>query len=473
MGLLDRFFNPIWYRASKLDPNRQRIFSIVVGSYDFCRDYVQKELVSPLESFLNKSGCGPAVVSSLLAAEVATQLTDEALLGLFRCCNRPTIDPSGKLPPLILQGLPDVWGTFVLADINHRLKRASPTVLDDTHYSKDPDEARVQVLTKWMEILSAPSPRFVTALNASSFAEAWDGLAESMIGGMLTGLGRTPDDVVMSQARRVAAAVPLSRRALTEYFIERLAKIPLDKTYEVCPEVNETSAPRTIETQPSSQQTTNEASEPQIGAKEPWVYDPQYLLLHAIVGSLPHDQKRAYGLHLYGHSCRETAKTMSTSVEHVESLLREAQARVAEMRAARSNELVKGYIKFGKDGKASIVAGKDAGVVDFMHLFLVTFAHAIRLERRPPARVEVLERWLGITNQKWEPWHFGTFVSAYERFVWEGEALIPTLKFYNENLRKSSPTIEKTRLDVQTPAEVRAWFQDISGAVASSAPKPT
>src|ERR1019366_7590366 len=109
-------------------------------------------------------------------------------------------------------------------------------------------------------------------------------------------------------------------------------------------------------------------------------------------------------------------------------------------------EIVKGYIKFGKDGKASIVAGKDAGVVDFMHLFLVTLAHAIRLERQPPARVEVLERWLGIANQKWEPWHFGTFVSAYERFVWEGEALIPTLKFYNENLRKLFPTIEKTRL---------------------------
>lgn len=199
-------------------------------------------------------------------------------------------------------------------------------------------------------------------------------------------------------------------------------------------------------------------SKPRVGL-EPWVYDPKYLLLHAIVGSLPPDQKHVYGLHFKGKNCREIAENMSISIELAESLLKEAERRVAEMRAVTSRELVKGYIKFGADGKASLVLDEDAGVIDFMHLFLVTFAQNASLDRPPQSSAELLGKWLGITNRKWGPWHFDRFVSAYERFVWDGNDIAPAFKFYNEELRKVFPVIQETRLDIQIPTEVRGWFR--------------
>jgi hypothetical protein len=219
MALLDRFANPLWHKVSKLDSQRQRVFAVVVTSYDFCRRTVEHELVLENEPAIRQ--WIPA--HTPLTAELRTELTDEALLGLLRCCTCPERDGTGKLPAGVVQGLPEVWGTFVLADVNFRLKRSSPNVLSDTHYSTNKDEARTQVLTSWMKMLGIASPSFVTDINARGFGLKWQELGDSFVGGMLKSFLRTPDDVILSKARRVAAEIPLYRRRMTEYFIDRLA----------------------------------------------------------------------------------------------------------------------------------------------------------------------------------------------------------------------------------------------------------
>ncbi|HWX54844.1 MAG TPA: hypothetical protein VN176_09670 [Verrucomicrobiae bacterium] len=232
MGILDRFFNPIWYKASKLDIQRQRSFAIVVVYYDFYRLTVEKELVAPVEALIRGTDIAPMALRSGLAANLRAHLAEEALVGLFRCCTCPQIDPNGKLPSNIVQSLAEVWGTFALADINHRLKRNSPRVLEETHYSKDADEARTQLLLKWMEVLGITSPSFVTQVNRSGFLTAWHELVQSSIGGLLLSFSKTPDEVVLSKARSLASDIPWHRRTLIEYFIDRLATMPLTRQDE-------------------------------------------------------------------------------------------------------------------------------------------------------------------------------------------------------------------------------------------------
>lgn len=229
MSLLDRFLNPVWHKASKLDINRQRALAMVIVSYEACRKHIESQLITPVESFLRTSGIEATAASKLLASEVKVQLVDEAFIGLLRCGKSPDSDPTGKVPAQILRNLPSLLGIFALADINHRLNRTSPNVLDQTQYSTDPDEARTQVLTKWMQILDVSSPHFVTRANASGFAEAWSQLAISMLSGMLKGFLRTPDDVLFANVRRVAAEMPVHQVPLVENLIERLAQASFDR----------------------------------------------------------------------------------------------------------------------------------------------------------------------------------------------------------------------------------------------------
>jgi hypothetical protein len=226
VGLLDRFSNPIWHKISKLDKNQQCILAAFICPYDFLRQSVKQELVSPLQSFLKESGIVATTGSISLTPELTAQLVEEALLGLLRCCSCPAADPGGRLTSTMVQGLPEMWGTFVLADINHRLNRSSPNVLEETHYSKDPDEARTQVLIRWMEILGVKSPSFVPQVNANGFAAAWSGSVESFVSGMLKGTSRVPEEVLLARARRDAAAIPAHRAALIEYIIGRLRTAP-------------------------------------------------------------------------------------------------------------------------------------------------------------------------------------------------------------------------------------------------------
>lgn len=227
MGILDRFSNPIWYKASKLDIQRQRIFAVVIDSYDFCRRAVEKELVAPVEALLAGLDIAPTSLRNGLPPNLRAHLAEEALVALFRCCRCPEIDPTGKLPPNIVQSLPEVWGTFALADVNHRLRRNSPSVLDETHYSTDADEARTQLLMTWMKILSVTSPSFVTQVNRSGFLASWHELVQSFVGGVILGSSRIPDDIALSKARGVASDIPWHRRTLTEYLIDRLSTTSL------------------------------------------------------------------------------------------------------------------------------------------------------------------------------------------------------------------------------------------------------
>jgi hypothetical protein len=225
MWLWDRFSNPLWHKISRLDKPRRRTVATTLCAYDFLRQQVEKKLVGPVEPYLREHR-DPSNAASGLTTGVRTQLVDEALMALLWSCTCPAFDPALKLPREVVPHLPEVWGGFVLADVNHRLNRSMPAKLDQTGYSEDPAEAHQQVLSRWSEILAVTDPEFAARIDAGGFAEAWTWLAQMFIADTLDGMAAIPHRMLFAQGRRVAAALPAHRAALVEQLVERVAAAP-------------------------------------------------------------------------------------------------------------------------------------------------------------------------------------------------------------------------------------------------------
>jgi hypothetical protein len=221
MGFFEKFTNPIWHVVSTLDAKRQVIAAMLIIGYPASRFTVKRDLMVPLE----KGGLIPVGHKRAHGAE--ERLIDEALVGLLKSCSVPENDPSGKYPDRIVAGLADVWGVLALADRNYRLQCTEPTTLDGSQYSRDPDEARAQVLVKWAEILGTTSIDFVTKANRQGFYTEWNALSSVWISGCLQGSARTPDEVILRKARSEAAGIPSHRVPMTRYMLESLAKMPI------------------------------------------------------------------------------------------------------------------------------------------------------------------------------------------------------------------------------------------------------
>lgn len=225
MTLLDRLTNPLWHKASKLDPSRQVIVALVTSAIGWFRQSIQQELVYPLETSLK----GSSLRAAPLSGDEKAHLVDEALVALFRCCKSPSIDPAGKVPAAVLQGLPELLGILILGQAHDGAKGSLPETLDQTHYSRDPAEARTQLLVRWMEILRIASPLFVTIATARGFDGAWGGLVDHSISGMLRGFGRVPNEVVIARGRSAAASLSTRQARIIEHFIDTLAQPSFDR----------------------------------------------------------------------------------------------------------------------------------------------------------------------------------------------------------------------------------------------------
>jgi len=225
MWLLDKFSNPLWYKISRLDKPRRRTVATTLCAYDFLRQQAEKKLVGPVETYLREKR-DPAQAGIGLTTAVRTQLVDEALMALLWSCTCPAFDPGLKLPREVVIHLPEVWGSFVLADVNHRLNRSAPATLDKTGYSEDAAKAHGQVLDRWKEILNVSDPEFADRMNAAGFAEAWNWLAQMFTADTLDGMAAIPDRMLFRQARRIAGATPAHHVELVEHLVERTAAAP-------------------------------------------------------------------------------------------------------------------------------------------------------------------------------------------------------------------------------------------------------
>lgn len=230
MGIFERLTNPVWHRVSALDSDHQLVAAFMITGYGMLRQTLKENLIEPLE----KSG----LVSQVpLNPDVREQLIDEAAIGLMKSSRIPESDPSGKIPSRVISTLPQVWGTFALADKSYRSKRTEPQLLKDTQYSEDADEARTQVLVEWSKILHSAQPNFVMEANKRWFFKAWAELTVAYMGGTLKAFGRIPKEVLLKKARSLAGEIPAHRMPKAVSIIENMAKAPLtlENNREVTP----------------------------------------------------------------------------------------------------------------------------------------------------------------------------------------------------------------------------------------------
>ena len=220
MGLFERFTNPAWHRVSALDSDHQLIAALMITGYGMLRQTLKENLFEPLE----KSGL---VSQGSLNPDVRERLIDEAAIGLMKSLQIPESDPNGKLPRRVISSLPQVWGTFALADKSNRLKHPEPDLLKDTRYSEDADEARTQVLVEWSKILHSAPPNFVMEANKRWFYKAWAELSVAYMGGTLIAFGRVPKEVLLKKARSVSEEIPAHRTPKTISLLEIMGKAPL------------------------------------------------------------------------------------------------------------------------------------------------------------------------------------------------------------------------------------------------------
>lgn len=220
MGLFERFTNPVWHRVSALDDDHRLIASFMITGYGMLRQTLKENLIEPLE----KSGL---VSPGSLNPTSRELLVDEAVIGLMKSIRIPESDPNGTLPRRVISSLPQVWGTFALADKSNRLKHPEPDLLKDTRYSEDADEVRTQVLVEWSKILHSAQPNFVMEANKRWFLKAWTELSDAYMGGTLIAFGRVPKEVLLKKARSVSEEIPAHRVPKTISLLEIMGKAPL------------------------------------------------------------------------------------------------------------------------------------------------------------------------------------------------------------------------------------------------------
>ncbi len=226
MWFLDRFSNPLWHKASRLGKDRRRSVATALCAYDFLRQQAEKKLLGPVEFFLTRNPQAAAAAGSSLTPDLRLQLVDRALLGLMPCCRCPVNVPASRVPSEVVTGLPELWRSFVLADIESRTSPPLAGALDTTDYSRDPEEAEEQVLDLWAAVLGITDPAFASQVKAAGFTEAWDWFVRVFVADTLEGMGIIPDKMLFAQARRVVAGTPPHRAALIDRFIDRMVSAP-------------------------------------------------------------------------------------------------------------------------------------------------------------------------------------------------------------------------------------------------------
>jgi len=224
---LDRFLNPLWHRIDGLEDAKKADVAAIIAINGGLRFAVDEELIKPFEQFCDNFE-SPVLRRDNrkiipLPAGTRQRLIDEALLACLRSCCRSGL-PGDVMRTLDPSLIPDLLACIAKEEINYRRARERPEMLESTEYSKDPEEARAQLLLTWMRILELKDAKFVYLVTTAFFQKKWADFTESMLAGILIGCGRTELRVRFAFVRAECAAFSAPRRAYMRYMVDRIAE---------------------------------------------------------------------------------------------------------------------------------------------------------------------------------------------------------------------------------------------------------
>lgn len=160
-----------------------------------------------------------------LRNDTRERLIDEAVVGFLSCMRGK---PIGNLrfqvfnPSEVIDGI----GSLALAEINARLGRKKPLYLNETEYSQDIDECRMQVILNWMQIMDIRDPEFANLLSSLFFEKQWKEHCKGLLNGIATALSRNNREMLITRARQECQQLSPTGTAIISYLASGISKKP-------------------------------------------------------------------------------------------------------------------------------------------------------------------------------------------------------------------------------------------------------
>ena len=93
-------------------------------------------------------------------------------------------------------------GTLALADMNFCNNRPHASSLDNAGYSRDPDEAKIQLLIKWRDILGSDNSEMPSTIGILFFDERWHECNDRLLSEAARSVARTGKAIIIEAARK-------------------------------------------------------------------------------------------------------------------------------------------------------------------------------------------------------------------------------------------------------------------------------
>lgn len=235
MGWSDKFLNPAWHKIQSLSTQECFEVSVILTLHGHLRVALQNEFVISFERL-----CDPHAPASLLkgafgpmlrdmqklwpiGAELRTRLVDEIELGLLSCFIRKPLGTL-KLEVLNSEIIFESAGCIALAEINKRLGRQEPAVLNKTGYSHDPDECKLQVILSWMRLTGLQNPQLPGIWSDLFFAKQWKFFLEDFLKGFCLGLSRIDRETFLTRTRQECRQLNSRATDIISYLCEKITQ---------------------------------------------------------------------------------------------------------------------------------------------------------------------------------------------------------------------------------------------------------
>jgi hypothetical protein len=223
-GIFGKQKDPVWEKVKRIDAaDRLDICAVVVMS-GAIRQGAADHLVSPLEKI-----CAIPSIQALcksthpivpFSPQVRERLVDEAVTACLVCTasDRISANTFRVITPHQFIG---ILGMVVLESINSRMQREDFVPPAEMGYSSDPDEARTQLLLRWLDIAGVKELGLVGTLASAGFKDAWESFASRFIPGTLIGVARANPDQLLSKASELCAQLPPRSRGIVDHWADQ------------------------------------------------------------------------------------------------------------------------------------------------------------------------------------------------------------------------------------------------------------
>lgn len=167
---------------------------------------------------------GHSITVNSLSEFMKHRLINHTALGLFKVCYVPNSAPFSSM-------LTSDLDTNILKVVLHTIYQ-----IDDDSFSKmtessgpgkniistDSDEARTQVITRWMQTLEITDANFLSLLSVCGFLDLWDQAVKGFIAGTLTGMARSNRSMAKEKCKKEVIALPEHMKPYFQDLIRRL-----------------------------------------------------------------------------------------------------------------------------------------------------------------------------------------------------------------------------------------------------------